>query len=200
MASQIMRLSLAIYVLILPFMTGCASTTQVETQKGASTPIITSEAENLESQQIEETPRVSTPEESEEKEIVEMTDQVMAQVILRAADGSSILDSQEPITAENIAKYQVGQVVIEEVSQKLEKLGFEVLQASPTGLTISGDKALFEKVFQTNLEARGAEVMSSKIEGAEIAYYEATKPFKIPADLSSLIADVTLSTPPQFFP
>jgi len=129
-----------------------------------------------------------------------MTEKVTAEVILRSADGSSILDVKEAITAENIAKYQVGKEVIEEASKKLEELGFEVQQAGPVSLTISGDKAQFESRFQTTLEARSREIMPTKISGAEASYYEATEPIKIPEDLSSLIADVVLPTPPQFFP
>lgn len=129
-----------------------------------------------------------------------MAEQVTAQVILRSADGSSILDAKEAITAENIAKYQVGKEVIDEASKKLEGLGFEVVQAGPVGLTISGDKVLFESVFQTTLEARGTEIMGTKVSGVEASYYKATEPIKVPEDLASLIADVALPTPPELFP
>lgn len=129
-----------------------------------------------------------------------MTDKVTAQIILRSADGSSILESKEAITAENIAKYRAGKEAIEEVSQKLDRLGFKVVQVGPTGLTISGDKSRFEEVFQTTLQARKREVLGSKIRGAEASYYEATVPVKVPPDLSSLVVDVVLPTPPEFFP
>ena len=129
-----------------------------------------------------------------------MTDKVTAQVILRSASGSSILESKEAITAENIAKYRAGNEAIEEVSQKLNRLGFQVVQVGPTSLTISGDKSRFEEVFQTTLQARKREVLGSKIPGAEASYYEATAPVKVPPELSSLVADVVLPTPPEFFP
>lgn len=130
----------------------------------------------------------------------DMTEEVTAQAILRYADGSSILDAKEGITAENIEKHKVGKEVIEEASKKLEELGFMVLQVGPVGLTISGDKALFESAFQTTLEARSTEIMGTKVSGAEAPYYEATEPIKIPEEISSLIADVVLPTPPEFFP
>jgi subtilase family serine protease len=134
------------------------------------------------------------------KEVLEMTDKVTAQVILRSASGSSILESKEAITAENIAKYRAGNEAIEEVSQKLNRLGFQVVQVGPTSLTISGDKSRFEEVFQTTLQARKREVLGSKIPGAETSYYEATAPVKVPPELSSQVVDVVLPTPPEFFP
>jgi hypothetical protein len=134
------------------------------------------------------------------KETSDMTEQVTAEVILRSADGSSILEAKEPITAENIARYRIGKEVIEEASQKLEELGFEALQGGPTGLTISGDKARFEDVFQTTLTAQSTGIMETKVSGAGAAYYETTEPIKVPEDLSYLIADVVFATPPQFFP
>ena len=129
-----------------------------------------------------------------------MTEEVTAQAVLRSATGSSVLTSKEPITAENIATYQVGKEVIEDVSRKLEKLGFKVSQAGPVSLTISADKALFERVFQTTLESRSAEMMGTKASGAEASYYAAAAPIKVPAELASQVADIALPTPPQFFP
>lgn len=129
-----------------------------------------------------------------------MAEKVTAEVILLSADGSSILGAEEGITAESIEKYRVGKEVMGEATKKLNQLGFEVVQTGPVGFTISGDKALFEGVFQTTLEARGAEIMGTKVSGAETSYYEATEPIRIPEELSSLVADVALPTAPQFFP
>jgi hypothetical protein len=129
-----------------------------------------------------------------------MAETVTAQVILRSPAGTSVLDTQEAITAENVAKYRVGKEVIAEATKKLEGLGFQVLQAGPTNLTISGNKALFERIFQTSLEAQSTEVMGTKTSGAEAAYYRATEPIKVPDELSSQVAAVALPTPPKFFP
>ena len=134
------------------------------------------------------------------KEAKEMAQPVVAEVILRKADGSSVMDAREAITAGNIAKYRVSEETAEEASQKLRDRGFEVLQVGPTSLTISGDQELFEDRFGTALEATSTNVMPSDIEGAETAYYEAKEPMRIPADLSPLVADIVLPTPPQLFP
>jgi len=139
--------------------------------------------------------------ESGAKEVKDMAQSVIAEVILRKADGSSVLDAQEPITARNIAQYRVSEEVAEKASRKLQDGGFEVLQVGPTSLTISGDKELFEDRFQTDLEARSTHnIMAPEIEGAETTYYVAKKPPKIPQDLSSRVADIVLPTPPELFP
>ncbi len=129
-----------------------------------------------------------------------MTDKVIAEVILRSANGSSILDATEGITAQTIAKYKIGEEMMKDVSIKLETIGFEVVQTGPVGLTISGSKVLFEKVFQTTLEIRTKPVMPPNIATVESTYYQATKPIQIPADLSALIAGVILPIPAEYFP
>jgi hypothetical protein len=134
------------------------------------------------------------------KEAKDMAQPVIAEVILRKADGSSVMDAKEAITARNIAEYRVSEGTAEEASQKLRDRGFEVLQAGPTSLTISGDKGLFEDRFGTALKTTSTNMMPSDIEGAETAYYEAKGPIRIPEDLSPLVADIVLPTPPQLFP
>jgi hypothetical protein len=134
------------------------------------------------------------------KEVKDMTQPVVAEVILRKADGTSVIDAQEAITARNIAEYRVSEEVAEEASQKLQDRGFEVLAVGPTSLTITGDQGLFEDTFGTALETKSTNVMPSDIEGAETAYYEAKEPIRIPEDLSSRVADIVLPTPPQLFP
>jgi hypothetical protein len=138
--------------------------------------------------------------EARAKEAKDMAQPVIAEVILRKADGSSILNAQEAITARNIAQYRVSKETAEEASQKLRDRGFEVLQVGPTSLTISGDKGLFEENFETALQITSTNVMPSDIAGAETTYYEVKEPMRIPEDLSSLIADIVLPTPPLLFP
>jgi hypothetical protein len=110
------------------------------------------------------------------KEVKDMAQPVVAEVILRKADDTSVIDAQEAITARNISEYRVSEEVAEEASRKLQERGFEVLQVGPTSLTISGDQGLFEDTFGTALETKSTNVMPSDIEGAETAYYDAKKP------------------------
>lgn len=128
-----------------------------------------------------------------------MSEQVTAQVTLRAKGGSSVLEADEPITADNVHKYQAGKETIQEATRKLSAYGFEVGAAGPQGLSISGDKALFERVFHTRLEAQKTSGGAESLAGTGI-YFQAAEPMDIPDDLSSVVAGVTLPTPPQLFP
>ncbi len=124
-----------------------------------------------------------------------MSHEVIAQVILKKADGTSILDTVEPMTAQTIGKYKPGDREFEEASTNLEALGFAVVSKGPVGLTISGEKILFESVFHTKLQQHEAEEKM-----IEATLYSASTPFIIPKELSHLIAEVSLPSPPQLFP
>jgi hypothetical protein len=122
-----------------------------------------------------------------------MSDSVIAQVVLRSSEGSSTLDPDEPITAENVEAHQLAPDVIEEATEKFRDLGFEVLQTSEIGVTIAGPKARYEEVFDTVLEVRAASP------NADADAYEATEPVRIPEALSSIVEDLTFPVPPEFY-
>lgn len=124
-----------------------------------------------------------------------MSDHVVAQVILRSAEGSSVLDADEPITSENVDAHRVGTNVVESAKRMLRDLGFDVVQASEVGLSISGDKDRFEEVFGTTLEARSE---STDAEPGDRRAYEATEPIQVPEALSALVDEVTFPEPPEF--
>jgi hypothetical protein len=121
-----------------------------------------------------------------------MSDSVIAQVVLRSSEDSSTLDPDEPITAENVEAHQVAPDVIEEATEKFRALGFEVLQTSEIGVTISGPKARYEEVFDTVLEVRPDADANAKA-------YEATEPIRIPKSLASIVEDLTFPVPPEFY-
>ena len=121
-----------------------------------------------------------------------MAEDVIAQVVVRSPDGSSILEVSQPITAATIAKYRVGAEMIQRASTALENLGFKVLAPGPTGFTISGNRALFERIFDTVLQedtARGRPAPAQR--------FTALQPLVIPVELSSLIAAVVMPVPPE---
>ncbi|WP_263785491.1 hypothetical protein [Salinibacter grassmerensis] len=122
-----------------------------------------------------------------------MPDTVVAQVILRSPDGSSLLDPDEPITSENVDAHGIGKDVIERAEKTLRDLGFEVLQSSEVSLSVSGDKERFEDVFDTTLKVRS----KGPGTGADAAY-EATEPVQIPEALSSIVDEVAFPVPPEF--
>lgn len=117
-----------------------------------------------------------------------MTDQVVAQVTLRKADGSSILESKASITAETLARYRVESSVVQAAKAKFEALGFTVTAEGPTGFSITGSQAHFEQTFHTTLASSpGGKHLTAK-DG-----------LVIPAELTPLVADVTLPIPPELF-
>jgi len=124
-----------------------------------------------------------------------MHDQVIAQIILRSPEGSSVLESDEPITSENVESRRAEKQVIAEVQGALRDLGFEVVQVSEVTITISGDKELFEDVFDTTLEERSA---SADADADRERVYEAKQPARIPKKLSSFVSDVVFPVPPEF--
>lgn len=125
-----------------------------------------------------------------------MAEQVTAQVILKTREGLSILDTNESITSENVEAYRVDDATIQQVSKELTRYGFQVGQPGPYSISITGDKSLFEQVFQTQLERRSA---SSTLELGASSYYEALNPLQIPEELSNQIAGITLSRLPELF-
>jgi hypothetical protein len=121
-----------------------------------------------------------------------MAEDVIAQVVLRSPDGSSILEAPRPITAATIARHRVGAEMIQRASTALEKLGFKVLAPGPTGFTISGSRALFERIFNTVLQEN-----ITRPRPAQTPRFAALRPLTIPTELSSLIAAVIMPVPPD---
>ncbi len=124
-----------------------------------------------------------------------MSDHVVAQVILRSPGGTSVLDADEPITSDNVDAHRVGEEVVESTEKALRDLGFDVVQASEVGLSISGDKGRFEEVFDTTLAVRSE---AADVEPGNRQAYEATEPVQVPEALSEFVDEVTFPVPPEF--
>jgi hypothetical protein len=106
-----------------------------------------------------------------------VTEPIIAEVVVRARDGSSILDAPGAITEETIDRYRASEETRAEAAARLEALGFDVLGSGPTGLTISAERELFERTFGT-----------------------ATAPITVPEELADLIAGVVLPERPELHP
>jgi hypothetical protein len=83
-------------------------------------------------------------------------DQVLAEVLLRTGSGRSLADPAAPVTAANVTQYYSTDAIAQTAAQRLRALGFDVVQQDPLGLTIEGNKALFEHVFHTHLARQPA--------------------------------------------
>ena len=90
------------------------------------------------------------------------------------------------------AKYQVESYIFDQASNILEDFGFDVIQVGTHTLTIAADQDTFEDIFKTSLAKKTHEV--------EGMYFENTKPFIIPEELSILVAGVDIETPIDYFP
>ena len=124
-----------------------------------------------------------------------MEEKVTARAILRRRNGLSILETTEPITTENVAKYKLDEGITQQASAKLSAYGFEVGEAGPYSLSITGEKQLFERVFRTRLIAK-----QSAESAIQATFYEVEKPINIPDELSTMIADMAPTRSPELFP
>ncbi|WP_051645118.1 hypothetical protein [Labrenzia sp. DG1229] len=108
-----------------------------------------------------------------------------AQVVLKRADGTSILDAQEALTASVIDKYRVPQEVRDTARKALEGLGFRVTGGDGTTISIEGSRTKFVETF--GIEA-GAEAVGV-----------AAHATRIPDKVSDYVADVIVPPAPSFF-
>ena len=106
-----------------------------------------------------------------------MAEKVIAEVVVRARDGSSILDAPGPITEETIDRYRASDEMSAEAAARLEALGFDVLGTGPTGLTISAERDVFERTFGSP-----------------------TGTINVPGELADLIGGVVLPERPELHP
>jgi hypothetical protein len=113
-----------------------------------------------------------------------MVEKVIAQVVLKASNGSSVLDSDP----ESVV---IDDVIIAEASKKLRTLGCDVIAPGIHSLSISCEKQLFEEIFQTSLER----IEAPKAAAIE-SFFRCRGPVKIPDSLIPYVAGVLLPEPP----
>lgn len=118
---------------------------------------------------------------------------IQAQVILRAPDGSSLLDTESPPSDEQLERFRPSQEAVEAVTRKLSELGFRVGESGAVGITVAGDKATFERVFETTL-SQGENRQTGT------PSWTAAPPVTISDDLRTWIADVVFPIAPEFMP
>jgi hypothetical protein len=125
-----------------------------------------------------------------------MTEQIIAEVVLRAEDGSSIVSSAEPVTAESVERFKINAKQVLQAREHLLAYGFKVEAAGPFSFSISCEKEAFERVFKTELRAVTKE--DSLI--GNMTFYKVLSPIRIPEGLASFVSAVTLPVPPDLFP
>jgi hypothetical protein len=122
---------------------------------------------------------------------------VTAEVVLRPPAGRSLLRS-EPNSSVRPVEDPAVQRVIADASERLRGLGFDVLREGPVSLTVSGDRTLFDRVFQTHIEAGRKNVLGPTVHGAEIPFHTSSDKPRVPRELASVVEDVVLPRPMGF--
>jgi hypothetical protein len=113
-----------------------------------------------------------------------MAEKIIAQVVLKAANGSSILDADP----ESVV---ISEPLIEDASEKIRSLGCDVLVTGVHSLSISCEKQRFEKIFNTSLKQ-----IKTSSTAATDSFFQSSRPVTIPDSLVPYVADVLLPVPP----
>ncbi len=116
-----------------------------------------------------------------------------AAVILRSKSGKSVKRPETPITPENVKSYLPSEAALNEAAAGLRQLGFVINMIAPTHLSISGDPALFERIFDIKLVEKEYPVFSGQPSGPKQFRFESDRPLTVPPALSKLIEAVDLA-------
>ena len=114
---------------------------------------------------------------------------VVAQLIMKRADGTSILDlKDQPVTATSpdLNSADVSQARAEEISALLTNLGFTIEAGNLNTLSISGSADLFVEHFGLDPEAAQSAGVPAHAN-------------RISPDLESFVADVFVAPAPEMF-
>ena len=114
---------------------------------------------------------------------------ISAQIILRAPDGSSPLESETPPSAQSRPTDET----VQNAARELEALGFAVGERGAVSLTVTADQTTFERVFSTTLK----QATHSK---TGTPYWRAESPPRISEKLRPWVADVVFPIEPEFMP
>jgi hypothetical protein len=120
-------------------------------------------------------------------------ERVSAQCVLRAPDGRSILDAPEGPGAETAERQMPAPEAFDEAAARLERLGFDVGDRGAATLTVSGDRALFERVFSTRLEW-------AEEPGTGGPSWRPERPPVVPDELADVVAGVVFPIVPISLP
>ena len=132
--------------------------------------------------------------------MVNGTEEVIGVVSPRSVGGTSLFETPAPITADNVDEFRSEPSDIAATSNELRRLGFRVLQESPTTISFSGPPQLFLDVFNAELQRKTVEVTG----GTELEFFAPPEEplqqvFEAPGDLSNLTEGVAISRPPELF-
>jgi subtilase family serine protease len=127
-------------------------------------------------------------------------EEIVAVVSPRSVGGTSLFETTDSITKDNVQEFYSEDSVIQAACNALRQRGFRILQVSPTTISIAGSPDLFQNVFGVELQKRSKEVLpGQEQEFFSVVGESAQQVLQAPAELSNLIEGVTIPTPPTFF-
>lgn len=112
---------------------------------------------------------------------------ISAEVLLKSQSGRPVIQSDVPITTENIKTFTPSAQTIQEAKQRFQTLGFSVPIASTT-LTVMGKPIQFEEVFKIKLNLQFNRSSNS------IVAYPSSEPI-IPDSLKDLVEALVFPKP-----
>jgi hypothetical protein len=116
---------------------------------------------------------------------------ISAEVILKSEVGRSMVNTDVPITSQNVEDFRPSKRLLEDAVSHLKNLGFDVSSNGFT-LTIRGKKALFEELFKVELAVDVA------THGRRMNVRSDTE-LSIPHKLSDIVERVVFTPLPQSF-
>lgn len=125
-------------------------------------------------------------------------DKLSAQVIVRPAGGKSDI-APENITSENVHRIMPAPAELEKVKIFFQDSGFEVGSGFANSFSITGEKKLFEKIFETKISTNENQAVKSRGGDSENETSELSLT-KLPGDIKKIVEAVTFTEPPDFGP
>lgn len=113
---------------------------------------------------------------------------IVAQITLKSASGSSILDKEAVVTSETVNKYKPTAATVRKAKKLLKSDGFDVTD-NGIGLSASTTVENFEKVF-------GVEVSETKVK--RFTVYKTQKKIPVPNSWKNVIESVDLPEPVEY--
>ena len=120
-----------------------------------------------------------------------------AQVVLKPADGKSSIPP-ENITSENVNQIMPSAEDFKEAKKFFADSGFEVDAGFANSFSITGDKKLFEKTFETKISQN--ENQAVKARGENDAETSELPLGNLPKEIKKIVEAITFSEPPDFGP
>ena len=120
-----------------------------------------------------------------------------AQVILKPAKGQSSIPP-ENITSENVHQIMPSAEDFNNAQKMFAESGFEVGDGFGNSFSITGDKKLFEKTFETKISQNEKEAFKTK--GEDDSESSELPLEKMPKDIKKVVETVTFTEPPDFGP